>query len=85
MAGDFSICGRFGGPSSAIAACGLRFGEFKTPQIFIEFLRGRPRGGDKFSSPFKRSRPFIQSVKSTLLSLRVATPSGAPRQAPLEI
>ena len=33
MAGDFAICGRFGGPNSAIAACGLRFGESKTPQI----------------------------------------------------
>ena len=32
-AGDFAICGRFGGPNSAIAACGLRFGELKTPPI----------------------------------------------------
>ena len=30
VAGDFAICGRFGGPNSAIAACGLRFGESKT-------------------------------------------------------
>ena len=33
VAGDFAICGRFGGPNSAIAACGLRFGESNTPQI----------------------------------------------------
>ena len=33
VASDFAICDRFGGPNSAIAACGLRFGESKTPQI----------------------------------------------------
>ena len=31
------------------------------------------------------SRPLIQSVKSTFLTLRVTTPSGAPRQAPLDL
>ena len=46
----------------------------------IEFFRGRPRGGDNFFTFSKRSRPLIQSVKS----LGVATPSGAPHQAPLE-
>ena len=42
----------------------------------IEFLRGRPRGGDKFTSLFKCSRPFIQSVKSTFSHLKSCNPIG---------
>ena len=43
---------------------------------FIEFFRGRPRGGDNFTSLFKCSRPFIQSVKSTLSHLKSCNPVG---------
>ena len=46
--------------------------------------RGRPRGGNNLPSLSQVLRPFVQNVKSTLLTLRVAIPSGAPRQAPLE-
>ena len=70
--------------------CSLVFGGlFLAPQQMqtwvIEFFRGRPRGGENFTSLSKCSRPFIQSVKSTLSHLRVATLSGAPRQAPLAL
>ena len=50
----------------------------------IEFFRGRPRGGDNFTSLPKCSRPFIQSVASTLSHLKSCNPSGAPHQAPLD-
>ena len=33
----------------------------------------------------KCSRPFFKASKAPFLTFRVATPSGAPRQAPLEI
>ena len=41
---------------------------------FIEFFRGRPRGGDNFTSFSKCSRPFLQSVKSTLSDLKSCKP-----------
>ena len=42
----------------------------------IEFFRGRPRGpgGDNFTSLSKCSRPFIQSVKSTLFDHKSCNP-----------
>ena len=45
-------------------------------QNFIEFFRGRPRGGDNFTSLSKCSRPFIQSVKSTPSDLKSCNPIG---------
>ena len=46
---------------------------------FIEFLRGRPRVGNNFTSLYKSSRPFIQSVKSTLSYLKSCHPArGTP-------
>ena len=51
--------------------------------FFHRVPQGAPRRGDNFTSLFQVPRPFIQSVKSTLLTLRVATPLGAPRQEPL--
>ena len=43
---------------------------------FIEFFRGRPPGGDNFTSFSKCSRPFLQSVKSTLSDLKSCNPVG---------
>ena len=48
--------------------------------FFIELLRGHPRGGDNFTSLF----PLFKVSKAPFLTLRVATPLGAPRQAPLD-
>ena len=42
--------------------------------ISIEFFRGRPRGGDNFTSPSKCSRPFTQSFKSTPSYLKSCHP-----------
>ena len=42
----------------------------------IEFLRWCPRGGNNFTSLSKCSRPFIQSVKSTLSYLKSCNPVG---------
>ena len=42
----------------------------------IEFFKGRPRGGDNFTSLSKCSRPFLQSVKSTLSHLKSCNPVG---------
>ena len=42
----------------------------------IEFFRGRRRGGDNLTSLSKCSRPFIQSVKSTLSYLKSCNPVG---------
>ena len=47
----------------------------------IKFFRGRPRGGDNFSSA---ADPLFKASKTPFLTLRVATPSGAPRQALLD-
>ena len=44
--------------------------------FLIEFFRGRPRGGDNFTSFPKCSEPFIQSVKSTLSDLKSCNPVG---------
>ena len=46
------------------------------PKEIIEFFRGRPRGGDNFTSLSKCSRPFIQSVKSTRSYLKSCHPIG---------
>ena len=55
-------------------------------QKFIEFFRGRLRGGDNFTSRFQvlQTLARFKASKAPFLTLRVATPSGAPRQAPLE-
>ena len=50
---------------------------------FIEFFRGRPRGGNNFTSLSKCSRPFIQSVRSTLSCLKSWHPVRGTREAPL--
>ena len=53
--------------------------------LLIEFFRGRPRGGDNFTSHFQVLQTlYSKRQKQPFLPLRVATPSGAPRQAPLE-
>ena len=51
----------------------------------IEFFRRRPRGGRQLylTSP-RAPDPFFKASKAPFLTLRVATPSWAPRQAPLE-
>ena len=46
------------------------------PPIFIEFFRGRPQGGTTLLHFSKCSRPFIQSVKSTLSYLKTCNPVG---------
>ena len=52
---------------------------------FIEFFRGRPREGDNFTSLFQVLQTlYSKRQKHPFSLLRVATPSGAPRQAPLE-
>ena len=60
----------------------------KTPKVgalnqrvanVIEFFRGRARGGDNCTSLFQCSRPFIQSVKSTLSHLKSCNPVGGTR------
>ena len=61
----------------------LRFG--KMLQQFMEFFRGRPRGGATTSLHFPSAPdPLVEASKAPFLTLRVATPSGAPCQAPLE-
>ena len=52
--------------------------------MIIEFFRRCPRGVDNFTSLSKCSRLFLKASKAPFLTLRVATLSGAPRQAPLE-
>ena len=53
---------------------------------FIECFRGCPREGDNFTSPFPSAPDLLlKASKAPFLALRVATASGAPRQAPLEI
>ena len=51
----------------------LWLAEHLSPEL-IEFFSGRPRGGDNFTSLSKCSRPFIQSVKSTLSELKSCNP-----------
>ena len=64
--------------------CGnLAIAMFWRSQI-IEFFRGRPRGGDNFTSLVQVLQTFIQSVKAPFLTSRLATLSGAPRQAQLD-
>ena len=56
------------------------------PKRLMEFFRGRPGGGDNFTSLFQVLQTFIESVKSTLSHLTSCNPvGGAPRQAPLEL
>ena len=55
--------------------------------VFIEFFRGRPRGGATtllLSFP-SAPDPLFKASKAPFLTLRVATPSGAPCQAPLDL
>ena len=48
-------------------------------------LQGGPRGGDKFTSLFQALQSlYSKRQKHPFLPSRVVTPSGAPRQAPLE-
>ena len=54
-----------------------------TPKI-IEFFRGRPRGGDNFTSFSSAPDHLFKASTAPFFTLRVATPSRAPRQAPLE-
>ena len=52
----------------------------------IEFFRGRPRGARQLYFTFPSAPdPFFKTSKAPCLALRVATPSGAPLQAPLEL
>ena len=48
-----------------------------------DFFRGRPRRDANFTFP-RDPNPFFKALKAPYLTLRVATPSGAPRQAPLD-
>ena len=51
---------------------------------FIEFFRERPGGATTLPHFSKCSRPFVQSVKSTLSYLKSCNPVGGTRQALLE-
>ena len=52
---------------------------------WISVLQGAPRVGDNFTSTFPSAPdPLFKAFKVPFLTSRVATPSGAPRQAPLE-
>ena len=51
----------------------------------IEFFRGPPRDGRQLYLTFPSAPgPLFKASKAPFLALRDATPSGAPRQAPLE-
>ena len=52
----------------------------------MEFFRGRPSGGRQLYFTFASAPdPLFKALKAPFLTLRVATPPGAPRQAPLEL
>ena len=78
-------------PLYAQVACHLTRLRLEIAAIRITSCHGvlhwAPPRGDNFTSLLsKRSRPFLSKrQKHPFLTLRVATPSGAPRQVPLEV
>ena len=61
--------------------CHLFFWEEPSMDQFIEFFRGRRQL--YFTFP-RAPDPLFKASKAPFLTLRVSTPSGAPRQAPLD-
>ena len=52
------------------------------PPFFIEFLGGAPEGATTLLHFSSSPDPLFKASKAPFLTLRVATPSGAPREAP---
>ena len=65
---------------------GLETPRFCFSQLLIHrVLQGAPPRGRQLYLTFPRALdPFCKASKAPFLTLRVATPSGAPRQAPLD-
>ena len=76
----FQSCGPAPEPGKSRIPKRRKIRKNQNPPLFIEFFRGRPRGGDNFTSHLSKcSRPFIQSVKSTLSHLKSCNPvEGTP-------